>query len=106
MKKGRRLLAVAASCLSLAACVDHVGKPLLLPVGTPAQFREVVHITCVGEADVAYDRQKEEFARRARMSAYGFAATDTAAAESQAEAAARMKYQSCAASQGYRAVYR
>lgn len=106
MKKShRRLLAVLGAAVSLSACVDHVGQPLLLPVGSPAQFPQVVHVMCVGDADAAYDRQKEEFTKRAMMYGPGVLPSDVPAQESQAEAAARMKYMSCVSSQGYRAVY-
>jgi hypothetical protein len=101
----RRPLAVLGVAISLSACVDHVGKPLLLPVGTPAQFPQVVHVLCVGDADAAYDRQKEEFARRAQMNGPGVLPSEVGEQEGQAESAARMKYISCAASQGYRVVY-
>lgn len=101
----RRLLAILGVAILLSACVDHVGKPLLLPVGSPAQFPQVVHILCVGDADAAYDQQKEEFARRARMNGPGVLPSEIGEQEDQAEAAARMKYLSCAASQGYRVVY-
>jgi hypothetical protein len=102
MKSPLRLLAMLGVAVSLSACVDHIGKPLLLPVGSPAQFPQVVHVLCVGDADAAYDRQKEEFARRARMSG---SALQPGVQEDQAEAAAHMKYMSCTASQGYRAVF-
>jgi len=100
-----RLLASMAIALSLSACVDHGNKPLLLPVGSPAQPPQIVHILCVGDADAAYDRQKEEFAKRARMYGPGVDADQLGEQESQANAAARMKYISCASSQGYRAIY-
>jgi hypothetical protein len=105
MKSQRHLLAILGVAVSLSACVDHIGKPLLLPVGSPEQFPQVVHILCVGDADAAYDRQKEEFAKRARMNGPGVLPSEVGAQESQAESAARMKYMSCTASQGYRAVF-
>ena len=101
----RRPLAIMGVAISLSACVDHVGEPLLLPVGSPAQFPRVVHVLCVGDADAAYDRQKEEFARRAQMTSGRVSPSEMGEQEGQAEAAARMKYISCAASQGYRIVY-
>lgn len=105
MKNRRRPIAMLGVAVALSACVDHVGQPLLLPVGSPAQFPQVVHVLCVGDADAAYNRQKEEFARRARMNGPGVLPGEVPAQESQAEAAARMKYMSCVSSQGYRAVY-
>src|SRR5699024_928063 len=105
MRSHCRLLAIFGVAVSLSACVDHVGKPMLLPVGSPAQFPQVVHVLCVGDADAAYDRQKEEFARRARMNGPGVLPSEVGQQEGQAEAAARMKYLSCTASQGYRAVF-
>ncbi len=105
MKSHHRLLAILGISISLSSCVDHIGKPLLLPVGSPAQFPQVVHVMCVGDADAAYDRQKEEFAYRARMNGPGVLPSEVPAMESQAEAAARMKYMSCVSSQGYRAVF-
>jgi len=105
MKHHLRLLLVVALATALSACVDHVGKPLLLPVGSPAQFPQVVHILCVGDADAAYDRQKEEFAKRARMNGPGVLPAEVGEQESQAEAAAKAKYLSCTSSQGYRAIF-
>ena len=100
-----RLSALAAVAIMLAACVDHGNKPLLLPVGSPAQPPQVVHILCVGDADEAYDRAKEEFAKRAQMYGPGVGPDQIGEQEGQANAAARMKYISCASSQGYRAIY-
>lgn len=100
-----RLVAIAAVAISLSACVDHIGKPLLLPVGSPAQPPQVVHILCIGDADAAYDRQKEEFDKRARMNGPGILPNELGEQEAQAEAAAHMKYMSCTSSQGYRAVF-
>jgi len=101
----RRPFAILGVAMSLSACVDHVGEPLLLPIGSPAQFPQVVHVLCVGDADAAYDRQKEEFARRVRMTSSGVSQGGDGEQDVQAEAAARRKYISCAASQGYRVVY-
>ena len=105
MKCCLRLFASMAVAISLSACVDHGNKPLLLPVGSPAQPPQIVHILCVGDADEAYDRQKEEFAKRAQMYGSGMGADQLGEQENQANAAARMKYISCASSQGYRAIY-
>lgn len=105
MKSHHRLLAMSGIAIALSGCVDHIGKPLLLPVGSPAQFPQAVHIMCVGDADAAYDRQKEEFEKRARMNGPGVLPNELAAEEAQAESAAHMKYMSCTASQGYRAVF-
>lgn len=100
-----RLFVSMAIALSLSACADHGNKPLLLPVGSPAQPPQIVHILCVGDADEAYDREKQEFAKRARMYGAGVDPSQLGEQESQANAAARMKYISCASSQGYRAIY-
>lgn len=105
MNSSLRLSALLAAAMLLGACTDHGNKPLLLPVGSPAQFPQVVHILCVGDADAAYDRAKDEFAKRAQMYGPGVVPEQLAEQESQANAAARMKYISCASSQGYRAVY-
>lgn len=100
-----RLSASLAIAMTLTACADHGNKPLLLPVGSPAQLPQIVHILCVGDADEAYDRAKDEFARRARMYGAGVGPDQLGEQEGQANAAARMKYISCASSQGYRAIY-
>jgi hypothetical protein len=60
----------------------------------------------VGDANAAYDRAREEFTKRARMSGvYSPSARDEFQDVAQAKAAARMKYISCTSSQGYKAVY-
>jgi hypothetical protein len=105
MSKHLRISALIAVAAMMSSCVDHGDKPLLLPVGSPAQFPEVVHVLCTDEADAAYNRAKEEFAKRAMMYASGMDAGQLDQQESQANAAAHMKYMSCASSQGYRAIY-
>jgi hypothetical protein len=99
------IIATAAAIL-LSSCVDRSGDPLLLPVGMPAQPAAVVHPLCVGDANASYNRARQEFEKRERLSnIYVQSAGDDVQEERQANARARMTYISCAASQGYKAVY-
>jgi hypothetical protein len=99
------LIAIAAAIV-LSGCVDRANDPLLLPVGMPAQPATVVHPLCVGDANESYNRARQEFEKRERMSnIYTPTAGDNFQEERQAKAQARMTYISCAASQGYKAVY-
>jgi hypothetical protein len=101
-----RITAALAFAASLAVgCVDQANTPLLLAVGTPVRSAGSAHSWCVGEANVTYERQVEEFARRARMTGYGVMAGDLVWQEMQAKGAARQKYLSCVSGEGYRAVY-
>ena len=98
-------IAIAAAII-LSSCVDRANDPLLLPVGMPAQPAAVVHPLCVGDANESYNRARQEFEKRERLSnIYSQSAGDDIQEERQAKAQARMTYISCAASQGYKAVY-
>jgi hypothetical protein len=98
--------AAAAIAAVLSGCIDRANTPMLVPVGTPVQPAAVVHTLCVGDANAAYNRAQEEFRKRARMSGrYSLTSQDGFDEESQAKSAARMKYMSCVASQGYKALY-
>jgi hypothetical protein len=105
MRDRTRICAALGFAAVLASCVDRANTPLLLPVGTPVRSASSANFWCVGEANAAYDRQMEEFAKRARMVGYGVMAGDLVWQEKQAKAAARQKYLSCTSGEGFRAVY-
>lgn len=100
------LFAAALALGGLSGCIDRANAPTLVAVGSPAQPAEVAHALCVGDANAAYDRQIEEFNKRAIMTNQ-FTLTQQASYDqlNQAKAAARMKYMSCVASYGYRPLY-
>jgi hypothetical protein len=106
MKPIFRLSIAVAAAAVLSSCVDRANDPLLLPVGMPAQPASVVHPLCVGDANESYNRARQEFEKRERMAnVYAPSAGDNFEEERQAKSQARMTYISCAASQGYKAVY-
>jgi len=62
-------------------------NPLLLPVGMPAQPAAVVHPLCVGDANESYNRARQEFEKRERLSnIYSQSAGDDIQEERQAKA--------------------
>ena len=106
MKPIFRLSIAVAAAAVLSSCVDRANDPLLLPVGMPAQPASVVHPLCVGDANESYNRAHQEFEKRERMAnVYAPSAGDNFEGVRQAKSQARMTYISCAASQGYKAVY-
>jgi hypothetical protein len=98
--------AAAVALGGLSGCIDRANAPTLVPVGTPAQPAMAVHALCVGDANAAYNRQIEEFNKRATMTNQ-FTLTQQASYDqiNQAKSAAHLKYLSCVASQGYRPIY-
>src|SRR5690348_9453439 len=61
-------LAATLAAAALSGCVDQANTPILVPVSSAEQVAPAVHAMCVGDANAAYNRQVEEFNKRAQMS--------------------------------------
>jgi hypothetical protein len=98
-------IAAAAASAALSGCIDRANAPILVPVSSAEQVAPAVHLMCVGDANAAYNRSIEEFNKRAQMSGQFSLGQPGFDEVQQAKSAARMKYLSCVASQGYKPIY-
>jgi hypothetical protein len=99
-------LATIFVAAALSGCVDRANAPILVSVDSAVQVAPAVHAMCVGDANAAYNRAIEEFNKRAQMSGqYSLTSQVSFDQLEQAKGAARRKYLSCVASQGYKPVY-